>query len=89
MSDKSPNHPHLFPLVEHLEFKRDSVVVVRGSQFGLKQLEDLRDAIKKIYRRRALVIGIPAGVSLELLDEQQMAAAGWVRAPKGKQRNGQ
>lgn len=62
--------------VELLDIGRDAVVVVRGESWNETNFAALRAAI----RPDVLLIHLPPGDSIEVLDEDEMYAAGWVRA---------
>lgn len=64
------------PPVELLDIGRDTVVVVRGESWTETNFAALRAAI----RPDVLLIHLPPGDSIEVLDEDEMYAAGWVRA---------
>lgn len=70
-SDVYVEHP-----VKVLQVEPQSVVIVRGETWDEDNFAELRAAL----RPDVLVIHLPAGESLEVLDEEQMRAAGWVRA---------
>ncbi len=82
--DKNTGNPDLIKLVEHIRFSKTSAVVIREPSAKPQLLEALRDAIFKTYGLRVLVIGLPPGVGLEVLDEKEMLARGWARARERK-----
>lgn len=67
---------YVSPPVELLDIGRDTVVVVRGESWDETNFAALRAAV----RPDVLLIHLPPGDSIEVLDEEQMRAAGWVRA---------
>lgn len=62
--------------IDLLDIGRDTVVVVRGDSWT----EDTFGALRAALRPDVLLINLPEGDTLENLDEEQMLAAGWVRA---------
>lgn len=62
--------------VELLEIAPDTILIATGDGWT----EETFAALREVVRTETLVIHLPPGVTLEALDQEQMRAAGWVRA---------
>jgi hypothetical protein len=70
-----------------VEVHEDSVAVALVGDFKPEHHTELNEFHRAIRRNRApntLVLCISSPLELEVLDEERMRAAGWVRAPRGE-----
>lgn len=81
--------PELTPdVLRALDLKADTaVVVLRGLSpeafdAQVESFEALAEAIRTVAPN-AVLLAVDDGMTLEMLSESEMAAAGWVRANKG------
>lgn len=66
--------------VDKLEIQDGDVLVLRGVKVGEEEnVQALRDELFLRGYRDVLVVALADGATLERLDEEAMAAHGWVR----------